>query len=38
MTIWRFVEFTSDALMTKGSAYGNSYVAKAAARDGRNTH
>ena len=33
-----FVEFTSDALTTNGSAYGNSYVAKVAAREGRITH
>ena len=33
-----FVEFRSDAMTTKGTAYGNYYVAKVSAKDGRITH
>lgn len=33
-----FVEFRSDAVTTKGKAYGNYYVAKVSAKDGRITH
>ena len=33
-----FVEFTSDAVTTKGLAYGNSYVAKVSAKEGCITH
>lgn len=33
-----FVEFRSDAMTTKGQSYGNYYVAKVSAQDGRITH